>query len=135
MKPTWKRFIMFLLILSGMCGYVNGTTVHSTILPNDEDYLPFAEEMPAPAGGMADVIKNVVYPEIAKKAGIEGKVFVLAYINEKGGVDEVKVVKGIGAGCDEAACTAVKKVKFIPGKSKGENAKVKLSLSINFKLR
>lgn len=135
MKAASVRFIMLLFIFSGMIGYTHAGLTNSAYLPNDEEYLPFADEMPAPAGGMAEVIKNVVYPEIAKKAGVEGKVFVLAYINERGGVDDVKVVKGIGAGCDEAACAAVKKSKFNPGKSKGQNAKVKLSLSINFKLR
>lgn len=135
MKAASVRFIMLLFIFSGMIGYTHAGFTNSAYLPNDEEYLPFADEMPAPAGGMAEVIKNVVYPEIAKKAGVEGKVFVLAYINERGGVDDVKVVKGIGAGCDEAACAAVKKSKFTPGKSKGQSAKVKLSLSINFKLR
>ncbi len=99
-----------------------------------DPYLPFAEVMPQPVGGMQSIYKNIEYPEIAKKAGIEGKVYLLLDINEKGGVDNVKVIKGIGAGCDEAAINGVKQVKFTPGKNKGVPVKVKLSLSVVFKL-
>ncbi len=104
-------------------------------LSGEDEYAPFADEMPAPVGGLESIIKSIKYPSLAQKAGVEGKVFVLAYINEKGGVDDVKVVKGIGAGCDEAAVDAVKKAKFTPGKIKGSPAKVKLSLSLTFKLK
>lgn len=100
-----------------------------------EGYLAFAEVMPAPVDGMTAIYKHIEYPKMAIDAGVEGKVFILAYVNESGGVEDVKVVKGIGAGCDEAACDAVKKVKFTPGQHKGQPVKVKLSLSIVFKLK
>jgi len=97
-------------------------------------YLPFAEEMPSPVGGLPAIYKNVKYPEIAQKAGIQGKVYLLAFVNENGGVDDVKVIKGLGGGCDEAAIKAVKNTKFKPGKNKGKAVKVKFSLAIKFKL-
>ncbi len=97
-------------------------------------YLPFAQVMPSPIGGLAAIYKSITYPEIAKQAGVQGKVYLLAFIDENGNVNDVKVVKGIGAGCDEAAISAVKKVKFTPGKNKGVPVKVKLSLAIQFKL-
>ncbi|RMD49233.1 MAG: energy transducer TonB, partial [Ignavibacteria bacterium] len=71
---------------------------------------------------------------IAQKAGIQGKVYVLAFIDESGSVNDVKVLKGIGGGCDEAAADAIKASKFTPGTNKGKPVKVKLSLVINFKL-
>lgn len=99
-----------------------------------EEYLAFAEEMPAPVGGLPAIIKNVKYPEIAKKGNVQGKVYVMAFINEKGGVDDVKIIKGIGGGCDEAAIDAVKQGKFTPGKNKGKGVKVKFTMAIQFKL-
>ncbi len=102
--------------------------------PNDEEYAPFAEEMSTPVGGMEGIVKNVHYPDIAKKSGVQGRVFLLIYVNERGGVDDVKVVRGIGAGCDEAAIAAAKKAKYTPGKSKGQSIKTKLSLAVTFKL-
>jgi protein TonB len=104
-------------------------------LPGDGDYTVAADDMPAPVGGMGGIIKYIVYPEIAQRTRTEGKVYVLVYINENGSVDDVKLVKGIGAGCDEAAINAVKKTKFSPGKVKGVNVKTKMTLPILFKLK
>ena len=106
-----------------------------TFAQQQDPYLPYAEVMPQPEGGIGEVYKHITYPEIAKKAGIEGKVYLLIYINEKGGVDDVKVIKSLGAGCDEAAIAGIKSVKFSPGKNKGVPVKVKLSLSVVFKLQ
>jgi protein TonB len=100
----------------------------------EDPYLPFAQVMPAPVGGMESILKHLKYPDAAKKAGVAGKVYVLVYVNENGGVDQVKVVRGIGLGCDEAAIDAVKEAKFSPGKNDGASVKVKLSLAIIFKL-
>lgn len=104
-------------------------------LPEEDPYLPFAEVMPEPVGGLEGIYKRIEYPDIAKKANIQGKVYLLVMVNEKGGVDDVKVIKGLGAGCEEAAVKAVKESKYTPGKNGGTPVKVKLSLSITFKLR
>jgi protein TonB len=108
-------------------------TVGLSILQEDP-YLPFAQVMPTPIGGMESIYKHISYPDIAKKAGVSGKVYLLVYINEKGTVDQVKVVRGLGAGCDEAAVDGVKSVHFTPGKNNGAAVKVKLSLPIIFKI-
>jgi len=103
--------------------------------PGDEEYTVAADEFPSPIGGMAAIGKYIVYPAMAVQNRTEGKVYLLAYINENGNVDDVKLVKGIGAGCDEVAITAVKKTKFTPGKVKGVSVKTKLTLPISFKLK
>jgi len=92
------------------------------------------EEMPELIGGLESVQKLIVYPEIAKKAGIEGRVFVQFVIDEKGNVTNPVVLKGIGGGCDEAALEAVKKAKFTPGKQRGRPVKVQYSIPIVFRL-
>lgn len=100
-----------------------------------DGYLAFAEKMPSPVGGLAEIYKKLDYPRMAQQAGVQGKVYVLAFINEKGGVDDVKVLKGIGAGCDEAVIEAINKSKFEPGSHEGQMVKVKLSLSFVFKIQ
>ena len=100
----------------------------------EDPYLPFAEEMPAPEGGVNAIYKKVEYPALAKKAGIEGKVYLLVYINESGNVDDVKILKSVPGGCDDAAVKAVKATKYSPGKNGGVPVKVKLSLVIAFKI-
>ncbi|OGU32405.1 MAG: hypothetical protein A2057_13675 [Ignavibacteria bacterium GWA2_35_9] len=103
--------------------------------PQEDPYAAFAEVMPSPVGGLEAVIKRIVYPEIAKKAGLSGKLYLLIYVDEKGQVDDVKVIKGLGGGCDEAAVRAVKESKFTPGKNSEVPLKVKLSLPITFRMK
>ena len=102
---------------------------------HNTEYLAFADQMPEPVGGLPEIYKMIQYPEIAKRAGVQGKVYVMAFINEEGGVDDVKVIKGIGAGCDEATVEAVKKAKFVPAQSGGKPAKVKMSMQFQFQLK
>lgn len=98
-------------------------------------YFVAVEEMPEPIGGIKGIQEKIVYPEIAKRAGVEGKVYVLAFVDEKGIVTKAQVIKGIGAGCDEAALDAVLKTKFKPGKQRGKPVKVQVSIPIVFKLQ
>lgn len=93
------------------------------------------EEMPEPIGGIAKIQSNIVYPEIAKRAGVQGRVFVKAFVDENGNVQKVELIKGIGAGCDEAAMEAVKKTQFKPGKQRGKPVRVQVSIPILFKLQ
>lgn len=99
-----------------------------------DEYAAVAEVPPAPVGGEAALYKTIDYPEMAKRAKTQGKVYVLVLINENGGVDDAKVIKGIGQGCDESAISAIKKFKFTPGKNAGTAIKAKLTMAINFKL-
>ncbi len=92
------------------------------------------EEMPAPIGGIEGIQSKITYPDIAKRAGVQGRVYVKAYVNENGDVTTVELMKGIGAGCDEAAMEAVKETKFKPGKQRGKPVKVQVTVSILFKL-
>lgn len=102
---------------------------------NEGEFLVSAEEMPLPIGGMYAIQSKIIYPEIAKRAGIEGKVFIQAFIDETGVVTEAKIIKGIGGGCDEMAIDAVKKTKFNPGMQNGKTVKVQVTIPIVFKLQ
>ena len=97
-------------------------------------YFVAVEEMPEPIGGIRAIQEKIVYPEIAKRAGVEGKVYILAFVDESGNVTKAQVLKGIGAGCDEAALDAVLKTKFKPGKQRGKPVKVQVSIPVVFKL-
>ena len=84
--------------------------------------------MPEIIGGLESIQRNVVYPEIAIRAGVEGTVYVMAFVDENGNVVRADVVKGIGAGCDEAAQAAVMKAKFKPGKQRGSKWKQRFKM-------
>ena len=110
------------------------SNVQMSDAPGKDTYFVKVEEMPEPIGGMKTIQEKILYPEIAKRAGIEGRVFVLAFIDETGNVADAKVIKGVGHGLDEAALEAVKQTKFTPGKQKGEPKKVQVTIPIMFKL-
>ncbi len=56
-----------------------------------------------------------VYPEVSKKAGIEGTIYIQYFIDQKGNVTEAHVVKGMpGSGLDESALSAVRNSSWEP---------------------
>ena len=93
-----------------------------------------ADKMPSPVGGIMAIAKNVVYPEEAKKAGVEGKVFIEATIDENGNVIKTSVKQSIGSGFDEAAIEAIRKTKFTPGTKDGQAVKTSVTIPVQFKL-
>ena len=121
--------MLFLFIAANVFGQEKDTSEKS----NDK-YLVKAEVMPEPVGGISAIQKKVIYPEIARKAGIEGKVYVQAFIDEKGDVIKTKILKGIGSGCDESALNAVKETKFTPAKQRNKLVKSQVVVPILFKL-
>lgn len=104
------------------------------IVEEEPQYFVAVEEMPEPIGGIASIQSKIIYPEIAKRAGVEGKVYILAFVDEGGNVTKAEISKGIGAGCDEAARDAVLKTKFKPGKQRGKPVKVQVHIPVVFKL-
>ncbi len=98
-------------------------------------YKEFADFMPEPIGGLAAIQNKIIYPEIEKRAGVEGKVLVKAYVNENGDVTKAEIVKGVDEGLNESALRAIKGTKFKPGMQRGKPVKVKVIIPIVFKLR
>lgn len=102
---------------------------------DEEPWFEAVEEPPKPVGGIAALQSKLMYPEMAIRAGIEGTVVVLAYVEKDGTVSRTEVQKGIGLGCDEAAEKAVKNTKFSPGLQRDKPVRVKISVALKFRLR
>ncbi|MFQ5524740.1 MAG: energy transducer TonB [Thermoanaerobaculia bacterium] len=75
------------------------------------------------------------YTEIARKARITGVVIVEAIINKQGNVTNVKVLKGLPMGLDQAAADAVARWKFEPATLNGKPVAVIYNLTVNFQLQ
>lgn len=101
----------------------------------EEDFFMAVENMPELKGGLAALQKKINYPEMARKAGIEGKVIIQFIVNEQGKVEDPRVIRGIGGGCDEEALRVVKQAEFQPGRQRGEPVRVQYSLPITFRLQ
>jgi len=81
--------------------------------------------------------KKPVYPEMARIAGITGKVFVSVLIGEDGRPVKAKVMKRIPADCDVFDAVAIKSVmesKYYPGIQNGSPIKVWFTVPIRFQL-
>jgi len=74
------------------------------------------------------------YPELAKKAQIEGVVELLLKIDEKGNVVGVRVAKSVHPLLDQAAIKAAWKAKFKPAKQRDKPVPVMISIKIQFRL-
>ncbi len=101
----------------------------------EEEFFVVVENMPELVGGLAGLQKKVKYPEMATRAGIEGRVTIQFIVNEQGKVENPRVIRGIGGGCDEEALKAVAQAKFSPGMQRGRPVRVQYSLPIVFKLQ
>jgi len=94
------------------------------------------DDPPIPIGGYDAIRKNVVYPEIAREAGLEGLVVVQFFVDKRGRVRNTIVLKGIpDTGLNDAACEAIRKTRFIPAKQREIPVGVWISVPINFSLQ
>jgi TonB family protein len=106
---------------------------------NMDDIFTIVDNQPVPQGGMKTfyqyVVDHLKYPEVAKKEGIEGKVFVEFVIRKDGSVDQVKVLKGIHPSCDEEARRVISQSPaWTPGYHDGKAVDVRMILPITYKL-
>lgn len=94
------------------------------------------DEAPEPIGGFGAIQANLKYPEIARKAGVEGKVYVKVLVNERGDVVRTEILKSLGNnGCDEAAIEAIRKARWKPAMQRDRPVKVWISIPVIFKLK
>lgn len=108
---------------------------HTVVDLMDEPFIEYAEELPSPVGGIKSLQEKVHYTEIARRAGVEGTVYIEAKIDKNGNVIDAIVKKGLGAGLDDEALNAVKSTKFIPGKQRGKPVNVKMTIPVKFVLK
>lgn len=97
-----------------------------------------AEVQPKPVGGYdsfyAQLAKNLKYPRQAIRQGIDGKVFVEFIVDRNGKVVNLKIIKGIGAGCDEEAMRVIALTPWEPGKQRGKPVYVRMVMPVVFKV-
>jgi len=108
--------------------------------PKEAEIFTVVEENPTFPGGETKLYKflgeSIKYPEEAKELGIQGRVFVNFVIETNGAVSNVKVLRGIGGGCDEEAIRVIKSMpKWTPGKQRGIPVRVSYNLPIKFTLQ
>lgn len=95
------------------------------------------DEYPEFSGGMKAwakyIQRNLRYPAQAQDEGVQGKVFISFVVERDGSITDVKVLRGIGFGCDEEAAKVIRKSPlWKPGKNKGNTVRVRYNMPITF---
>ncbi len=109
----------------------------------EEEAIPFAlvEEKPRFQGGDANtfskwVNSRLVYPEIAKENGVQGRVTLQFTVNTDGSVSNVQVLRGVDASLDKEAVRIVSSSpKWEPGRQRERPVKVTYTFPVIFQLR
>lgn len=105
----------------------------------ENDIIMFADMMPEFPGGMAAwskfLNKNLQYPSAARETGVQGRVTISFVVEKNGAITGLKVLGGIGAGCDEEALRVIRKSPFWkPGYQNGKAVRVAYVIPIVFRL-
>lgn len=109
----------------------------------EEDAIPFqlVEERPKFNGGDANefskwVNARLVYPEIAKENGVQGRVTLQFTVEKDGRVTNVKVLRGVDSSLDKEAVRVVSSSpKWTPGRQRDRAVKVTYTFPVIFQLR
>lgn len=109
--------------------------------PNDNEIFDDVDvsQMPEFPGGEEELIRylaqNIQYPKQALDGNTEGRVLIGFVVNKEGDIDDVKVLRSIGDGCDEEAVRVIHKMpKWKPGKNNGKLVNVFYNLPVTFQL-
>lgn len=121
--------------------YVQAAEIAEEVV--EEEVIPFAivEDKPLFQGKDANeftkwVYNNIVYPEIAKENGVQGRVTLQFEIGKDGKVTNVKVLRGVDSSLDKEAVRVVSNSpKWTPGKQRGKPVKVKYNFPVTFQLK
>lgn len=92
------------------------------------------EEMPEIVGGISSVMRTVKYPEMARKAGLEGMVVVQVVIEPDGTPSNPVIARSGGTVLDEAALAGVMELQYKPGRQRGQPVRVRFAIPVNFRL-
>ncbi|HAH59299.1 MAG TPA: energy transducer TonB [Bacteroidales bacterium] len=105
----------------------------------EAEIFTVVEDQPSFPGGDEARIRflqeNIKYPQMARESGIQGTVYVTFVVEKNGAVTDVRVLRGIGGGCDEEAVRVIKAMpRWNPGKQRGKPVRVQFNMPIKFTL-
>ncbi|GAA4825217.1 M56 family metallopeptidase [Algivirga pacifica] len=138
---NWKMLLVLPVLIGAML--INACTSDTLESVEDDTVYDVVDNgyESVPEGGLQVFYKAIgetmKYPEQAKKEGIEGKVYIGFVVEKDGSLSNFKVLRGIGAGCDDESIRTLKAVnmKWKPGTVDGEVVRSRRVLPIAFKLQ
>lgn len=105
-------------------------------IPDDELIFTSVEVLPSFDGDYSSFLRNNLrYPSAARESKIQGRVLISFVVEKDGSLSSIKVLKGIGAGCDEEVIRVFKiSPKWLPGLQNGRKVRVSYIAPIHFQL-
>lgn len=106
----------------------------------EEQVFLVVEKMPEFIGGEAAMYRfiadNLNYPAEAQEKATQGRVFVTFVVEKDGQINDIKVLRGIGDGCDEETIRVIQKMpKWNPGEQRGQAVRVQYRMPIKYSLQ
>ena len=136
---TDLQFNAWAKVYGTMClaGFGLALPANAQIASAPQADLVFVDEEARPKSGtdafFRHVRENLRYPETARAANAKGTVFVQFVVQADGSLTDIKVVRGIGHGCDEEAVRLVQTSPvWVPAKYQGKAVVTEVSLPIRF---
>lgn len=129
-----KKYFAFVLLAIGI-----GFSAQTFAQESEEEVFVFVETSPEYPGGEDARIKflaeNLIYPMEAKESNIMGTVYATFVIEKDGSISTIKILRGIGGGCDEEVIRVLKKMpKWKPGMQKGKAVRTQFNMPVRFTL-
>lgn len=106
----------------------------------DAPPAPVEDTGPIRVGGQIKEPRKIhevkpIYPEIARKARMEGVVILEITVDKQGNVRDVKILRSLPMGLTEAAVEAVKQWKYEPSTLNGRPVEVLVTVTVTFRLQ
>lgn len=116
-----------------------GIDAADTSSANRSKIFTAVEQEPSFPGGIEQFYRflqsNIRYPAKAFENNVQGKVFLTFVVEKDGSLTDIKVVRGIGSGCDEEARRVITiSPKWKPGIQNGRPVRVQYTMPISFTL-
>jgi|HubBroStandDraft_1064217.scaffolds.fasta_scaffold51125_2 TonB family protein len=124
----------FTIAIGAACDTCKGVAPPDATPPRDDDVAPIPEQA---VDGQARLVRGVApaYPDTARADGLEGDVHLELVVGTSGAVENASVTRGMGKGLDEAALSAARQFRFAPATKAGRPVRVRMSWSMQFRLR
>lgn len=101
---------------------------------DESAFLPQHKISSVPVIPIREVLSKIEYPPMALRQGIEAVVYLELFIDSKGAIKNIKVLKDPGHGFAEAAMGALKGIICVPANANGKNVAVRYRYPIKFTL-
>ena len=103
--------------------------------PTEPEIFDVVEQEPVLIGGLEGLASRLQYPEFARRANIEGTVFIQFVVDERGQVTDAVVARSPNDALSAEALRVVRESRFQPGQQRGRPVKVRYTLPVRFTLR